>query len=201
MDFRLIYNGVLPSQSDSNSRIKQKNEIRRKIHLQLRELWSVHPALRGLRDADPQAPISLTGLADRFKRTNVNDHIYRFAPLIGAEVGTACSLDILFLRRDGPGQLVVDGGDIDNRIKVLLDGLRMPHGKPEMSTDPPKADEDPFLCLLEDDKYVTDLRISTDRLLPPLEPGEKLHDVSLIIRVKTSVFDRQKAFPWILEMI
>jgi hypothetical protein len=39
---------------------------------------------------------------------------------------TKCALDILFLRRDNPGNLIASGGDIDNRLKVLFDGLRMP---------------------------------------------------------------------------
>jgi len=35
-------------------------------------------------------------------------------------------LGSLFLRPGEPGRLVSRGGDIDNRIKTLLDGLRMP---------------------------------------------------------------------------
>ena len=50
----------------------------------------------------------------------------RFVPLVSKAGGFTCSLDILFLRRDDPEGPIESGGDIDNRLKVLLDGLRMP---------------------------------------------------------------------------
>ena len=75
------------------------------------------------------------------------------------------------------------GGDIDNRVKTLLDALRMPHDSSELPKDPPALDEDPFFCLLEDDALVTELALVTDRLLePPQEPSKDSH-VHLIIRV------------------
>ena len=46
---------------------------------------------------------------------------YRFVPLVREENGFSCSLDITFLRRDNVGSLIRNGGDIDNRIKVLFD--------------------------------------------------------------------------------
>jgi len=120
---------------------------------------------------------------------------YRFLPLVREDWGIACSLDILFLRRDGPGSLIKSGGDIDNRIKVLFDALRIPRETQEIpSGDKPTDDEDPFYCLLEDDTLVNQVSITTDRLLLPMESGEAIHDVMLIIRVKTIVVDTTRAF-------
>ncbi|MCA1626043.1 MAG: hypothetical protein LC768_07980 [Acidobacteria bacterium] len=51
---------------------------------------------------------------------------YRFVPLVSRDNFMICGLDILFLRRENPGDLILRGGDIDNRIKTLLDALRMP---------------------------------------------------------------------------
>jgi hypothetical protein len=82
---------------------------------------------------------------------------YNFLPLISEYFGLTCSLDILFLRRDAPGQLIQSGGDIDNRIKVLLDGLRMPKSVEECK-EVPKEGENPFFCLLEDDSLITKIR-------------------------------------------
>jgi hypothetical protein len=111
---------------------------------------------------------------------------YRFVPLIGGFFeDVACSLDILFLRRDAPGNLVKSGGDIDNRIKTLLDGLRMPSDCGQVEKMPPEDGEDPFYCLLLDDSLITEIRVTTDRLLTPLEDGEGIHDVHLVIHVKT----------------
>src|ERR1700687_822862 len=104
----------------------------------------------------------------------------------------ACSLDILFLRRDGPGSLVRSGGDIDNRLKVLFDALRMPQTPDEVCGDTLGPDEDPFFCLLEDDKLISKAQVDTNWLLTPPGAGEKIHDVHLIIGVKTVVVGSNK---------
>jgi hypothetical protein len=120
---------------------------------------------------------------------------YRFVPLINYKNGIACSLDILFLRRDGPGNLIASGGDVDNRIKVLFDGLRIPEHNSEVNRFPPQEGENPFFCLLENDDLITDVKITTDRLLTPRENTESVHDVHLVIHVVTKVLDPQKAWP------
>jgi hypothetical protein len=43
------------------------------------------------------------------------------------------------------------------------------------------AEEDPLFCLLEDDKLITNLAITTDLLL---EPGRDVNEVQLIVTVK-----------------
>jgi len=112
--------------------------------------------------------------------------------MIGDFYGVSCSLDILFLRRDSPGGLIEHGGDIDGRIKVLFDGLRMPASTPEeMPEDAPHEGEDPFFCLLEDDRYIDEVKITTDRLLTSDE--EHIHNVLLIINVESRIFDHTKA--------
>ena len=61
--------------------------------------------------------------------------------------------------------MITQGGDIDNRIKTLLDALSIPQANQIPSRDVPRDDEDPFHCLLEDDNLITGIRITTDRLL------------------------------------
>lgn len=126
-------------------------------------------------------------IADRWERCG-----FRFVPLITRDEGLGCALDILFLRRDHPGNFVKSGGDIDNRIKVLLDALRMPQNCDE-APDKQEPEQDPFFCLLEDDSLITDLKITTDRLLAPKSEGEREHDVRLVIHVRTIVVDSLKA--------
>ena len=46
-----------------------------------------------------------------------------------------CGLKILFLRKEGPGKLILQGGDIDNRLKTLLDALKMPSDLSEIVKD------------------------------------------------------------------
>jgi hypothetical protein len=173
------------------------------MHQQLRAFWHVHPMLRkyvtphsvsGTTDGVMPYPVSPAHrgpvvaemMAAKYGRGG-----YRFLPLIGAVFGhgyeTACALDVLFLRRDQPGDIVQSGGDIDNRIKVLFDALRMPQSDAEISGFAPMPGEDPFFCLLEDDRLITDVRLTTDRLLTPLGEGQHKHDVHLVIQVKTLV--------------
>jgi hypothetical protein len=186
MDFRLIYQGRLPAASQSNTRLKDKQRIRKSLHPQLKELWRTSRHLRryveGRESNLPGARLLIDKISDNYARCG-----YRFMPLIGGGVGAgdACALNILFLRRDQPGNLVSGGGDIDNRIKVLLDALRMPQECKEVDGQTPSSDEDPFYCLLKDDSLITKLTITTDQLLTPLTTDEHIHDVHLIISVKT----------------
>jgi hypothetical protein len=96
-----------------------------------------------------------------------------------------CSLDVIFLRRDEPGNLIQGGGDIDNRIKVLFDALRMPQSVEELAGATPSTDQEPFYCLLEDDRLITEVKVTTDRLLTPPMASESQNDVHLVMRVTT----------------
>jgi len=215
LEFRLTYKGGLrPENASSGSgNVRQKHAIRQEFHRQLAELWEQHPGLRRQREeyflrcpppnfASSSRPNSeevilahkdargaktwVEHVADEYSRCG-----YRFVPLIRKEGGLTCALDVLFLRRDNPGNLVKHGGDIDNRIKTLLDALTMPQTLSNVD-GPPRDGEDPFFCLLEDDSLITSVSVTTDRLLTPMEEGERLHDVHLVIRVQ--VFDPSALF-------
>jgi len=59
----------------------------------------------------------------------------------------------LTVRRENPGDLIpcdliLQGGNIDNRIKTLLDALRIPNDCNEIDSAPEEG-EDPFFCLLQ----------------------------------------------------
>jgi hypothetical protein len=171
----------------------------------MRELWKQHPDLRQLTEdrfvvhTTPSNLVSAPGpgvrqiipaprdsAAKTWLEHIAEDHQVcggQFVPLISKAGGFTCSLEILFLRRDNPGNLIASGGDIDNRMKVLLDGLRMPSTVAELGGLPIETDENPFFCLLEDDNLITRVSVTTDRLLTTQESGERLHDVVLVIHV------------------
>ena len=215
MDFRLVYRGPLASDGDA----RQKHAIRKQFHPQLAELWKTHPLLRKQTTEDirlyttPSNMVSEPGpnvpqimragthhkgkpwvqhLGDKFKRGN-----YRFAPLV-LTGQVVCSLEILFLRRENPGNIVrtKKGGDIDNRLKTLLDALQMAEsGQLERSRFPnPEAHEDPFFCLLQNDSDIAELKVTTDRLLVPPTEGGHIDDVELVIYVKTKAINTDALF-------
>jgi hypothetical protein len=109
---------------------------------------------------------------------------YRFVPLVREEISLLCSLDILFIRRDFPGS-IIHAGDIDNRLKTMIDALRRPRNANELvGYEKPEDGENPFFCLLEDDKQVTHLAVETDTLLdPPADNEADNQRVHLIITV------------------
>jgi hypothetical protein len=202
VDFRLTYKGRLPAEGSAGGRTKDKQLLRKHFHKQLRELWKQHPGLREQAEAwfifsepgvtfppggrtvtlatqgQPGAKNWIDHIADDYQRCGG-----RFVPLIKEDCGLTCSLEILFLRRGNPGDLFASGGDIDNRVKVLFDGLKIPKTTEELGGLPLEDDENPFFCLLEDDSLISSISITTDRLLTPLDPGESVKDVDLVIHV------------------
>lgn len=197
MEFRLIYKGSLPAEGRSGGRAKEKHLIRKHFHRQLRELWQQHPDLRyqgqqtfirtdkvgggklAQPSVEPGAKTWIEHIADDYVRCGG-----RFVPLVSKLGGFTCSLDILFLRRDNPGYIISSGGDIDNRIKVLFDGFKIPKIVEDLGGMAIEGDENPFFCLLEEDSLITKVAITTDRLLTPMENvAERFNDVELVIHV------------------
>lgn len=213
MRFRLTYEGPLQStQRDAQNGQRSplaphKHAIRQHFHTQLKQLWQTNKFLREHtvtagdgRFAQSCAPINAVGGPGHYsspssqpERLPLSEAIanlyqengYRFVPLVREDFSLLCSLDIVLLRRDFT-RGVISQGDLDNRIKTLIDTLRKPHSANELNGNPtPREGEDPFFCLLEDDDLVTGLTVETDMLLGPLEDGSTdLSDVKLMISVE-----------------
>lgn len=192
VQFRLTYEGPLLAETSSGAkqaaRAKQKQEIRKKFHPQLRRLWGIHPGLSGnlegiddggyLLLSGPHQPHTIEALSERFHRNG-----YNFVPMVTRTLGVHCALDILFLRCDAPGA-ILHRGDIDNRIKTLVDGLKMPTEKSQLGGyDSPDADEMPFFCLLEDDSLITRFTVEADTLLEPLHAQMNENDARVVVTV------------------
>ena|SRR3990170_1992398 len=163
MVFRLKYDGRLLS-SGGQSRVENKHRIRKEIHKQLSVLWKEATPLKVLGGSkNPDGQTESDWLANNFSRGG-----FHFVPLVNDHWKLVCDLDILFLRREAPGELVKSGGDVDNRIKTLFDALRVPSQLSEIGDGVSvEADEDPFYCLLQDDSLIISFRVTTDRLLIP----------------------------------
>jgi hypothetical protein len=111
---------------------------------------------------------------------------FRFVPLVTQQLTLLCGIDILFLRPDSPGA-VLNSGDLDNRLKTLFDALRMPTSNEINGNLVPQPDEDPFYCLLEDDRLITKVTVETDLLLQPVVAKSNLYnpnDARLVITVR-----------------
>ena len=78
--------------------------------------------------------------------------------------------------------MILDGGDIDHRVKTLCDVLKMPTADVEQRY--PQA-QDPTYCLLESDGLVAGLEVQTDRLLFP--ETDYPNEVHLVVEVEVRV--------------
>jgi hypothetical protein len=111
---------------------------------------------------------------------------FHFVPLITRPFELACGLDITFLRRERPGDIVT-GGDLDKRLKSLFDAMRLPHNENELQDIMPAHENERLYCVLEDDSLITRLSIDTQQLLEPPVEGEKETDVHLTLKVTVEV--------------
>ena len=210
MKFRLTYEGELrPTQGEPrggqrNPLASHKQEIRRVFHTQLKHLWAtdrflhqyrIHPDNPNIGNQRAAAADSMYGMwapneneikplvevvAGRHKQFG-----YRFVPLVTTYFDLLCSLHVLFLRHDMPGS-AIQAGDIDNRIKTLIDALRLPQNQTELVADDeqPGEDENPFFCLLEDDNLVSGFTVETDTLLDPVNSHEDNRKVKIVVTVE-----------------
>jgi hypothetical protein len=176
MQFRLLYEGPIAPRQRIN--VGDVHKIRMALHPQLRALWEYKPLSdikRHLRETTRPEEI---GILERS-----NDVL--FAPLVTQKNNLACELSIALLRQQPPGKLLGEGGDIDNRLKTLLDALRMPHtAETQQAQIETRPDDDPIHCLLQDDALVTKVSVETDRLL---RHAHDQFDLVAIIQVRVLV--------------
>lgn len=204
MEFHLVYAGdLLRSAGNSNRRTWEKHSIRRHLHEQMKRLWEVHPALKSYAaktvaiddngvHLHPEKPF-LDVVAKTYEKAGIG-----FIPLMTEANGLVCSLDILFLRPEKPGAILESAGDIDNRIKTLIDALRIPLDGSEIKKRPDDdPDPNPMYCLLQDDALITTLKVGTDRLL--FSRGDSEHESILVIHVETAQIDPFGS-PWELHL-
>jgi hypothetical protein len=202
LEFRLLYQGELPP-SGNKRRPKEKHAIRRVFHPQLRRLWSVKPNLRfwafhwfgkapteaaqAINEKYHQDPEEIGNARFRLGIETMGKFYaragYDIAPLVVPEWGAQCSIDILVLR---PGGRVVfdEQGDLDGQVRTILDALRMPDTRAETGGAQPVEDEHPLFCLLQDDKLISEIKVTADELLQLPEqafnPSERAQAVARI---------------------
>lgn len=198
MEFRLTAGPLFATQRDDRPGQKprhpeNKHQIRTTFHKQLKELWRVMPNLAEsgghrpsvlITEGTSQRPLTDIGpLAHRYAQYGFN-----FVPLVTQELDLICGLEILFLRPDRPGKALW-AGDIDNRLKTLLDALRIPEPSEDYAKRTPSEEEKPFFCLLEDDKLITKVSVETDRLLEPVNATIDPHDARVVITVRVRPYE------------
>jgi len=193
VDVAISYRGPLPNARSDGAK-RAKTQIRTQLHHQLDGLC---------RNSD----LFTTALKDDLFKATIQSGAQRvelppgargtfyfveffgtqYVPLLSRHNHRVCELTVQLWRRADPGELLDPGGDIDNRVKTLFDGLRIPHGENEIdpSTAPPSGR---CFCLLEDDALITKLTMSTHKMYRPISPGEDTTyaELSLYVTIKAT---------------
>jgi hypothetical protein len=201
MRFHLVYQGRLPGTGNSG-KPSIVRDIRDAFHPQMEFLWKTHRSLQALRQSAIVSKEDFAGLAVASTPFSVDRDLEsyparddevdlcapierggkKYIPLVRSSLHLNCEIHITFLRQEDPGSLVLQGGDLDNRVKALLDALRMP--EMPVATDFPQANETTY-CLLESDTLVSDFSVNTGRLLVPSSTHP--HEVHLLLEVMVRV--------------
>jgi hypothetical protein len=210
MKFTLIWDGDLPSSGNKPKPIPASN-MRNEFHRQLADLWDSHVVFRQLArtartrqdltghsfwesgalisyppaelpEYNEPIPPLVEGQTDYCAPIPV-PNVGEYIPLVRHSLYLACAIDILFLRHQEPFNLLLQGGDLDGRIKTLFDALKMPNPKDNYVGADPVAD--PLYVVLEDDALISDVSIKTGRLLG--NRTKDRHAVRLIIDVTIKV--------------
>ena len=113
-----------------------------------------------------------------------------FLPLVRNSLCLTCGLTILFLRQESRGK-VYQGGDLDGRVKLLLDALSVPQNDNEVCEDP--TCPQPLYCLAENDVLFTRLDVRSEQLLSPPSPTAREDWVRLVVEVDVRVM-RHRTF-------
>jgi hypothetical protein len=195
VEFRLLYEGELRPTSNKGHP-EETHAIRRSFHPQLRRLWKINQNLKtmaqneGLKESQRTGPATRLTMDEYFDLgvknmgRNWNKADYDLVPLVTFDMVLRCSLDILLLRPEGR-QYISNQGDIDGQLKTLFDALRRPDNMNETGKSQPQDDEMPLFCLLEDDKLISEVRVTSDQLLLLSNQKEiKANDAFVLIHVK-----------------
>ena len=140
MKFRLTYAGIVKS-SGNKSKPVNKHELRLAFHEQLLVLWESNPVLSEFSQEkfpnmesaiEPDFVAAINEgddgvLPEKYPYSELliakhNKHDVHWHPLVTAESGLIAEVDILMLRPND-SKSIVQGGDIDGRVKTIFDAL------------------------------------------------------------------------------
>lgn len=168
MRFSLTFQGDLPPRGSPT----QIQNVREQFDPQMRRLWNTEPLIGSANYIDPQYLPNDCYVPRTVKSTE-------YVPLVSDKLALRASLSVMLYSSDLPGGML-SHGDIDNRMKTLLDALTVP--PVQQASDNPVKDGRTF-CLLDDDRFVSELTIRNERLLT-LDVGSRqslaIIDVKLI---------------------
>jgi hypothetical protein len=159
LEIILTYEGRIPSKASSKEAVW---DMRRSFDRQLKKLWGKEPfdVLKKWEEAPfgGGAPNFLVHRKDQL-----------FVPYYGHAVGVGVSLDIRLLTGMPDRQAVINAGDLDNRIKRIIDALQAPTQNGELLDD--LEPDQRWHCLVDNDSAVLGLQARLGPYLGSADPS------------------------------
>ncbi|MEM6451902.1 MAG: hypothetical protein AAF703_16495 [Cyanobacteria bacterium P01_D01_bin.105] len=199
MKFRLTYSGSVKS-SGNKPKPENKHELRLAFHEQLAVLWAINPILQGFSQTkfpNLERAITPNYSADLDEALLNNSppkysysqllikkhksHDVKWHPLVTVENNLVCELSILMLRPNDQ-KSVVQGGDVDGRLKTIFDSLSIPKSGDVLSKF--ATHNGIFYTLLSDDSLISKVTVDTDELLQLPQNNDDNH-AQLVIEIST----------------
>jgi hypothetical protein len=187
VEFFLNYRGPLrstqrdpkPGSRNIAAHWQLKHEMRKAFHIQLKRQWEMTPFLiENQVPPNDSKPYHIAKLASEFTLPS-----WGFVPLVTGRLQLSTSVDIILQRLDN-SRSSVWSGDIDNRVKSIIDALELPSENDGYEALVPSETEKPFFVLLEDDKYLNSGSVETSQLLDAPHDADMSY-ADLKIRVRT----------------
>jgi hypothetical protein len=168
LEIVLTYRGRIPSKSSSKAAIW---DMRRSFDRQLRKLWGKQPfdVLKKWEDSNFAAG------APEFR---LRQGTQLFVPLYGSAIGVGVELDIRLLTGMPEQKAVITAGDLDNRIKRLIDALQAPAQLGEHVDD--LEPDQRWHCLVDNDSAVLGLTAKLGAYLDSDDPSESF--ATIVVR-------------------
>lgn len=184
MEFWLTYRGPLkatqrdpmPGSAVKAAHWKLKHDMRKQFHTQIKGVWESHPLLKA-KQSHATSALNAENLASQYKLPP-----WSFVPLVTLDLEVLCGLEIVLLRQDHPGSSIWSG-DIDNRVKTLIDALEVPDANSGYADIASDDSINPLYCLLGNDKLLTSVSVETGRLLNYSGTDQSWAEVTVRVRV------------------
>ena len=176
MKFTLVYEGQL--KPAAKAKAVDKQNIREVFDAQLKILWT-KGQMAEQRTISLGSPDDPTSTLKSVRQVNSCSYL----PVISDKQGLLAKISITWLRYEPPGS-ILQAGDIDNRLKTLLDCLQTPPSGQVEGLSVEGTEEQPFCTVLDDDALISDINVNT---VQDLRSSAERGAVLLLVTVKPVV--------------
>lgn len=173
MQFRLTYNGQIQSRQQAG--LPAVQAIREALSPQIERLWQYPPLNQSTDWLNPSGTYHACSTVDD----------WNFVSTISNTIGLYGELDILILRPQPLGSVVSKDGDLDNKLKTLIDALTLPtlQQVQDMKRKHGLEQRERQFCVFSDDNLITKLSVTSDRLLEDMRVATALVIINVTVRV------------------